>query len=465
MCELGRHWIHYRCDKLSQDEINRLHNDKGLVYSCKECQRQNTVVKTVNCVTQPEKSLTLKIPTLSPRATDTAVEILNEETVILCNVCLCDLLDNKSICDRCGNACHADCMDQNMNENCLSCMASTANLSILASTNNNGATLQSTTESNSLLQASNEKSKPKSDTATEKTKSKSDIAAVDIKYKDLRQLETRLKKWEDNLKLRESQISNVEVEFKRLEGFLEKTESRNQELEQTVKTLQRKIVLLESNINNKGDNVLNVSPNDRKSDDSDELIQGLRTQVTKFILNKVAQQISVLEQLDNSQFPVNKPQDCVYVKDENLVSSGIQSSYSSNPYVLEQNKLTRTLSDENSKQPLKTMVKSDAPMNKNKDICYQSQAIQSRKYTPKTTFKKASSDLTLKSSQNSDTIFINPSVPPVIGRNSSPIRNNDTADMVSYVTGQPLYINPPVERHEPSRDHFLSKRRLKKNQM
>ena len=36
-CKIGGHWVHYRSDKLTDDEINRLENESGLIYNCKRC--------------------------------------------------------------------------------------------------------------------------------------------------------------------------------------------------------------------------------------------------------------------------------------------------------------------------------------------------------------------------------------------------------------------------------------------
>ena len=45
LCEKGQHWVHYNCDKLKSDEINRLHTDKGFIYNCKQCTKEDTAVE------------------------------------------------------------------------------------------------------------------------------------------------------------------------------------------------------------------------------------------------------------------------------------------------------------------------------------------------------------------------------------------------------------------------------------
>ena len=45
-CELGSHWLHYGCDRLTETDIQRLTNDKGYIYNCKRCAAsENTLPK------------------------------------------------------------------------------------------------------------------------------------------------------------------------------------------------------------------------------------------------------------------------------------------------------------------------------------------------------------------------------------------------------------------------------------
>ena len=144
---------------------------------------------------------------------------------------------------------------------------------------------------------------------------------ANMKQRELRQLETKLRKWEDDLKIRELKLSDKDKENRRLEDYINKVEARNNELQQTIRTLQRKISLLEHCNFEKSkttpliENTLNYSTiqgteeqNHRMdyqnqsrnqtryvSDHTDRLVAGVRDQVTNFILNRVSQQISVLE--------------------------------------------------------------------------------------------------------------------------------------------------------------------------
>ena len=46
-CVTGRHWVHYKCDKLTDTEIHRLETDKGFIYNCKWCLASETMPKTI----------------------------------------------------------------------------------------------------------------------------------------------------------------------------------------------------------------------------------------------------------------------------------------------------------------------------------------------------------------------------------------------------------------------------------
>ena len=67
-------------------------------------------------------------------------------------------------------------------------------------------------------------------------KTRTDIE-ISVKHKDLRQLESKLKKWENELKLREAKINENSSETRRLQVYIQKVEARYHELETTIKTI------------------------------------------------------------------------------------------------------------------------------------------------------------------------------------------------------------------------------------
>ena len=134
------------------------------------------------------------------------------------------------------------------------------------------------------------------------------------KKRELRQQDLKLRKWEEELKLRETRCNELNKDFSRLEDYVGRTEARNVELEKTVRTLEHKIYFLESepSVQRRGtvipvsNNVGSVSSSTNKLcdnpsrsviDDSkksqdypgstDQLIIGGRDQVTHYIMNGV----------------------------------------------------------------------------------------------------------------------------------------------------------------------------------
>ena len=127
---------------------------------------------------------------------------------------------------------------------------------------------------------------------------KHDTDNVNPKYRDLRQLENKLKKWENELKMCESKIEDSENETRRLQDYIQTLEFRNYELETTIKTLRRKINLLETE---------KVSPDGcpqipvTETSDTDKLILGVREQVTKYEMGNVVRQLINMEVMDSSE--------------------------------------------------------------------------------------------------------------------------------------------------------------------
>ena len=146
-CEAGSHWVHYFCDRLTEEEIKRLHTDPGYIYKCKQCSTSddNTMVKTVAPAGAEkiqngqicEARTVLELPYLSKKASgepegmSAAEAILEEEMTDTCHVCELQLAGNINRCDLCASPCHDGCMAHaaGMEEVCLSCAATQAQIS------------------------------------------------------------------------------------------------------------------------------------------------------------------------------------------------------------------------------------------------------------------------------------------------------------------------------------------------
>ena len=119
------------------------------------------------------------------------------------------------------------------------------------------------------------------------------------KYRELRQQEGKLKKWENELKLREAKIEDKTSESRELQDYIQRLEARNCELETTVKTLRRIINLLETEGSHSEESTKLTTI---QKSETDQLILGVREQVTKFVLNKVARQLDNLEVADTNGY-------------------------------------------------------------------------------------------------------------------------------------------------------------------
>ena len=365
-CETGNHWVHYHCDKLTDVEIHRLENDKGVIYNCKSCLSQNTCPKTVidsqvnnknRCVSQ--NKATLQIPSISnSNDLDTpAIAILIEETGQMCGVCDKNIDTKEVTCDTCKSSCHVTCMVDSDPEKCISCGAyemqdqhsstpepqvekrtssqSTLQPHIDLSTSNEVEIVQSKSASTSVKDASVNQETTAPNRSNQSKPSKKDIDGNGNKQRELRQWDLKLRKWEEELKLREAKSNDMTKDFSRLEDYVRKTEARNVELEKTVRTLQRKINLLEHEQSRGDSRVGEINATETVNVDraytlprneamrtstccqssssvleSDRLISGVREQVTQFILSKVKSEIDKLER-NTQQYPEFQPRPSV----------------------------------------------------------------------------------------------------------------------------------------------------------
>ena len=78
----GQHWIPYPCDRLTPDEIDRLHSDAGFIFNCKQCSKDDTEVKVpVESKQISTCKVKLELPNVSHDKCSQVQEILNEEQV------------------------------------------------------------------------------------------------------------------------------------------------------------------------------------------------------------------------------------------------------------------------------------------------------------------------------------------------------------------------------------------------
>ena len=349
VCQTGNHWIHYRCDRLIAEEIDRLHNDVGFIYGCKDCQKHNTEVKTVinrNALKSPVQGLNLpnehksvkqsmkrctsasqlKLPKLSyERASShetAANDLLLEEVSQLCSVCDHTVTEDDIACLKCNQLCHISCMDPDNSDICIACVSAENQIHQTSNIEHNTVKpcdkmVNQTPIVNQLsnancVQTNNQSKNIKpvliNISSTDSMKCEKSVVKTEpegqanVKYKDLRQLESKLKKWENELKLKEAKITENASETRRLQDYIQKVEARNHELETTIKTLNRKINLLETDNHFPKASAHTDSPTAVASN-TDQLILGVRDQVTRFVMGKVARQLTHLESIDTATHP------------------------------------------------------------------------------------------------------------------------------------------------------------------
>ncbi|KAH3892093.1 hypothetical protein DPMN_016205 [Dreissena polymorpha] len=98
LCTYGNHWIHYRCENLTEFEIsyNEDKDNKNKQYKCKLC--------------------VSSLPALAPPPSfvlTCAQDILDEELGDRCVACDTIIMDNSEACDSCMGTCHMACVYKN----------------------------------------------------------------------------------------------------------------------------------------------------------------------------------------------------------------------------------------------------------------------------------------------------------------------------------------------------------------
>ena len=266
---VNKHWVHFNCEKFTKLEIEQIEQNENEPYTCSQCKtkevRKNRCTpnkieeqqQTDSQITkyQHKQSEDIMSPTLAQR-------LLQEELMNTCLVCSNILTSDTTPCMVCSLSYHLGCVDIN-NGTCYACLgnqhqidqhnniAEETALPIVrretTTTFNEIPQTQTEHETNVSQQISvtNQKQKPhipnNENSIPTGTSNSAQTENLELKLKDLRQLEIRLKKKEEHLKIKETMLNEDAKEKSKILDRLFKAESRNCELEQTVKTLNRKI--------------------------------------------------------------------------------------------------------------------------------------------------------------------------------------------------------------------------------
>ena len=348
-CDSGSHWVHYRCKKLTNDEVELAERDTKAEYECKQCANKNGQKYTL----VESSILALRALNQATSGTSTcAIDILAESVEIIsreCPICSIEMSkEEETVCDVCSIILHVSCTmqisgmvfcdgcaatldqqegqyesDNNDPDHVPECEIQVEeNSSMVADWNLNCS--QAVTEiSDSSKQSSptdlanshspakckkidtkcSQKSVQNSNKCSSVKSKKPNSNAVSsdqCEQKDIRQLELNLKKKEEELKFKDTKLLQSKDDKLRLENHIQNLEARNEELEQKVKILRRKISSFESadqGVEQSGGNVSTKYAQASPYGEVDSLVLGVRDRVTKYVMSKVNLQLSEMEQV------------------------------------------------------------------------------------------------------------------------------------------------------------------------
>ena len=254
LCTQGRHWIHYRCQGLSPEEISKHEQDNIEDFTCGVCTSTNSNKSISLIIPKPASLLGSKKSTDFTFANEILTE--NEETdlnrsdgsvevILECGVCESSLNGRGLCCEQCLNSCHETCAYTLKDTAiCVSCFG--------------------------LAEQNNQQMKTK---------------------------EVKLKKLEDDLKLKDKTLKDKSKEHTRLMTHCEKLESRNVELEQTLQTITKRLEQLEGRqYGSPSANHNQYASSPISKDTNFALLNSIHERVTTFVLKQVDKQLQVLDE-------------------------------------------------------------------------------------------------------------------------------------------------------------------------
>ena len=333
-CDTGMHWIHYNCERLSEEEIRKIQAEPDSeAYTCKLCksERENNKYITMS-INEPEAQISTQI-TLpkTPHLTDVG-SILQDELIGSednCHVCDSVINDAGVPCSDCKMIAHMKCsMNSDEETICLNCCAmndqtqheqavsqvsvrqchptqSVQNIFISESQNKKqdicGQDLGTTIHVN--VNKVITENAPTA-TATQELIKQTELNSVDIsseqktvKQSELRQREQKLRKKEEELKIKEKVNSELQEERIWFKSYINKLETRVNELEKSNQ-------LLRSQIKNCDQSINKPTLNGTHPPDATSILDRIQNRVTTMILNQVDRQFSkvegILDSMDHS---------------------------------------------------------------------------------------------------------------------------------------------------------------------
>ena len=317
LCTKGKRWIHYRCQKLTNQEIQAIEQaEVDENYTCNTCNKEETLVKVpeISQVIQEESTHLKQLITEEPNMLRDleAPDHLGDATQDTCCI-ICDHLINTTdtaTCTVCDSFCHQKCLSKPIELRiCIGC--SLANKELETDKNDNETCQHKLNKPIPLPRKSKTKSQEKDDT---KPKT-SDNETVKTKTSELRARELKLRKSEEQLKLKEKSMQEYRNEKIMLEIRCQQLEARNFELEQTVKLLKRRLECDETMSSkqpevNKGSPVHSLKPENQSNYEEDDPLltvrkhlnnrmANLQTKLTNIVFDEMEKQLDKIKPLNN----------------------------------------------------------------------------------------------------------------------------------------------------------------------
>ena len=288
-----------RSVKVVKDSIVK----KGASVRCSDVQNVRSVQDCTN------KHLSSNANTDRCSASSIAVDLLEEEKETMCMVCSSsEQSENNNMCDICSNSCHDKCAVIDTAKGTVTCLSCAAINEQRERQKENEPTQVHISEESTQSQQNSE-----SKTIQKKQQKGKGEDTNTVKLSEIRQKELKLKKWEEELKVREAKLVNAEKDRVRLQTYVTKVEAHNNELEQSLRILKRRLAMLEEkentvedrfhseNVNSQnGDTVgdKNGIQNSGRKDKTDSsihtLVGKIHDRVSDYILRKIDSELSNL---------------------------------------------------------------------------------------------------------------------------------------------------------------------------
>ncbi|VDI13607.1 Hypothetical predicted protein [Mytilus galloprovincialis] len=279
-CTSGKHWVHYKCQKMTSQEIAEIEleeeNDDN--YTCKIC-NGNIAIEGEAKNTQTSQPIDsqyqqLALPTCSNNASSILADAgaTREEEVCeaeLCGICEGTIEDNADSCEICQNIAHSSCLvcsdGQTTCFPCIDTIKRTSKIQVNSNIDEHQTYVklgETPKEQQTTINGKPQSELPNHQHANSKTilrpadvcievpptkASKSKQDQTDTKTKDMRERELKLRKAEEQLKIREKTLKEDQAKSILLETRVQYLEARNFELESLVTTMRRRLEELQGN--------------------------------------------------------------------------------------------------------------------------------------------------------------------------------------------------------------------------